>query len=94
MQRTASKRIWQRMGTKTQKELEDLFDELDQLLKNPEVGADLADLGVNSSLAIVAVEGLRAYLRGDKERAAEDFSTVGEEIAHRARASKTTEKPS
>ncbi|WP_394825965.1 hypothetical protein [Pendulispora albinea] len=82
------------MGTKTQNELEDLFTELDQLLKNPDVQADLNALGVNSSLAIVAAEGLRAYLRGEKARAAEDFSTVGEEIAHRARVSKGTSKPS
>jgi len=79
------------MGTRAQKELEDLFDELDQLLKNREVEVDLAERGVNSSLAIVAADGLRAYLRGEKERAAEDLSTVGEEIAQRIRISKTHE---
>jgi len=79
------------MGTREQKELEDLFDELDQLLKNRDVQVDLAARGINASFAIVAAEGLRAYLRGEKERAAEDFSTVAEEIAHRSRASKANQ---
>jgi hypothetical protein len=77
-------------------EIEDLFDELDTLLKNPDVGAGLADRGVNVSLAIVAADGLRAYLGGDKERAAEDFDTVAEEIAARLTASRdlSRRKPS
>ena len=78
----------------THKELEDLFDELDQLLKNPEVVAHLVAGGVNTSLAMVAADGLRAYLRGEKERAVEDLSTVAEEIGHRMRASRATDKPS
>lgn len=69
-------------------EIDDLFDELDTLLKNPEVGAHLADSGVNVSLAIVAADGLRAYLHGDKARAAEELSTAAEEIASRMQASR------
>lgn len=64
-------------------ELDDLFDELDQLLKNPDAGAALADSGVNVSLAMTAAEGLRAYLHGDKARAAEELGTAAEEIAAR-----------
>jgi hypothetical protein len=70
---------------KVQKELDDLFDELDELLKNPEMIAYLTARTVNTSLAMVAADGLRAYLHGDKMRAAEDLSTVAEEIRHRVR---------
>jgi hypothetical protein len=70
------------------KELDEVFEDLVVLLKNPDVGAELAKRGVNASLAIVAAEGLSAYVHGDKERAAEDFSTVAEEIASRLARSK------
>ena len=69
-------------------ELEDVFDELDVLLKNPEVGAALAESGVNVSLAMVAADGLRAYLQGNKVRAHEDLATAAEEIAARLARSK------
>lgn len=64
-------------------EVDDLFDELDQLLKNHEVAAALADKGVNISLAMVAADGVRAYLKGDKAHAAEELSTAAEEIRAR-----------
>ncbi len=64
-------------------EIDDLFLELDQLLKNVDVESDLAARGVNVSLAIVAADGLRAYLHGDKARAADDLGTVAEEILAR-----------
>jgi len=69
-------------------EIDDLFDELDALLKNADVGAGLAERGVNVSLAIVAADGLRAYLKGDKARAAEEFDTVAEEISARLQTSR------
>lgn len=72
------------------KELDEVFEDLVTLLKNPEVGAELAKRGVNVSLAIVGAEGLLAYVNGDKTRAADDLSTVAEEIASRA-ASKSGE---
>lgn len=75
--------------TTAMKELREVFEDLDALLKNPEVGAELATRGVNVSLAIVAAEALVAYVEGDRERAAEDFDTVAEEIATRLAASKT-----
>ena len=70
------------------KELREVFEDLDTLLKNPEVGAELTERGVNVSLAIVAAEALVAYVAGDRERAAEDFDTVAEEIASRLAAGK------
>jgi hypothetical protein len=75
---------------------EELLTELEALLKSAEMGATLAARGVNVSLALVATEGLRAYLQGDKERAAEEFDTIAEEIATRLEASKdlAKEKPS
>ena len=72
------------------KELREVFEDLDTLLKNPEVGAELTSRGINVSLAIVAAEALLAYVEGDRERAAEDFDTVAEEIATRLAASKAT----
>lgn len=75
--------------TVAMKELREVFEDLDTLLKNPEVGAELTARGVNVSLAIVAAEALVAYVEGDRERAAEDFDTVAEEIATRLAASKS-----
>ena len=65
------------------KELDALFDELDQLLKNPDVQGVLADRRVNASIAMVAADGLRAYLHGDKARAIEDLAVAVEEITQR-----------
>jgi hypothetical protein len=64
-------------------EIREVLGELDTLLKNPDVGAALADRGINISLALVGVEGLRAYLEGDKARAAEEWSTAAEEVSSR-----------
>lgn len=65
-------------------ELDDVLDDLDALLKRNDVGAALADRGVNIALALTAAHGLRAYLRGDKSTAVDDLGTVAEEIAARA----------
>lgn len=67
------------------KELAEVFEDLTTLLKHPEVGIVLTARGVNVSLAIVAAEGLAAYVEGEKARAAEDFDTVAEEIRSRLR---------
>ena len=77
---------------RAQAEIDDLFDELDMLLKNPEAGGELAELGVNVSLAMVAADGLRAYLHGDKEKAAEELSTAAEEITARMQAAAELKK--
>jgi hypothetical protein len=64
-------------------ELDELFDELDQLLKNPDVGSELAAKGVNASLAMTLAYGLRAYLHGDKKQALLELGTATDEIAAR-----------
>jgi hypothetical protein len=73
--------------TRAMRELHEVFEELDTLLKNPDVGAELTERGINVSLAIVAAEALLAYVDGDRARAAEDFDTVAEEISTRLAAS-------
>ncbi|HEX3769616.1 MAG TPA: hypothetical protein VHV30_02070 [Polyangiaceae bacterium] len=65
------------------KEIEDVFAELDELLKNPDVGAELAARGVNVSLAMTLLDGVHAYLRGEKEQAILDLGTATDEIAAR-----------
>lgn len=65
------------------REVSQLFDELEDLLKNGDVIAALSGRGVNASLALTAIEGLRAYLAGKKADAAEDFAVVAEEIRAR-----------
>jgi hypothetical protein len=65
------------------KELGDLLEELVLVLKNPDVIGALAERGVNASLALVAIEGLNAYLVGDKSQAADDLRCVAEEIEGR-----------
>lgn len=71
------------MAKTTHDELDSLFHELETLLKNPDAGADLAEIGVNVSLALTAADGLHAYLRGEKERALLELGTAMEEIAAR-----------
>jgi hypothetical protein len=67
------------------RELEELLGELEALLKNPDVVGALAERGVNASLALVAMDGIGAYLVGDKRQAVEDLRTVAEEIEGRLR---------
>lgn len=70
------------------KELSRLLDELEIELKRGGVVAALTGRGVNASLALVALHGLRAYVIEDKKaQAAEDFATVSEEIFARLAAS-------
>jgi hypothetical protein len=71
------------MGRSPAEEIDGLFDELDALLKNPEAGAELADRGVNVSLAITLADGLRAYVHGDKDKALLEIGTATDEIAAR-----------
>lgn len=71
------------------KELDDVLEDLVTLLKNPDVGAALTSLGVNTSLAIVGAEGIAAYVNGDKARAADDLGTVAEEIKARLTVAKS-----
>jgi hypothetical protein len=73
------------------KELDEVLDDLVVLLKHPDVVAELTARGINASLAIVSAEGVAAYVHGDKARAAEDFSTVAEEISTRLERGKAEE---
>ncbi len=66
------------------KELDDVLEDLDALLKRNDLGSLLAERGINISLALTAANGLRAYLHGDKTTAIDDLGTVAEEIAARA----------
>ena len=65
------------------RELRELLSELEHMMKNPDVVGALAERGVNASLALVALDGLGAYLVGDKAQAADDLRTVAEEIEGR-----------
>ncbi len=70
-------------GVDPSKEMNVLLEEMVSLLKNPDVVAALTARGVNASLALLAVDGLAAYLTGDKQQAADDLRTVAEEIEGR-----------
>jgi hypothetical protein len=59
------------------------LDELEALLKNGDHIAALTQRGINASIALVAVDGLRNYLSNRKAEAAGDFTTVAEEIRGR-----------
>lgn len=65
------------------REIGEIFDDLEELLKNGDVMSVLSNRGINCSLALVAVQGLRYYLTGDKAQAAEDLGMVAEEIRAR-----------
>jgi hypothetical protein len=65
-------------------ELDAVLDDLESLLKNGEVISTLTARGINGSLALCAASGLRAYLKGKKREAADDFATVAEEIRGRS----------
>jgi hypothetical protein len=64
-------------------EIDAVMDDLESLLKNGEVIGALTGRGINASLALVAVSGLRSYLKGKKAEAAEDFCSVAEEVRAR-----------
>ncbi len=68
--------------------LDDLFRELEELIKRSDAAEAFAARGVNTSIALVGAHGLLAYLRGDKERAAEDLGTAAEEVKSRLEASR------
>ena len=63
--------------------LDSLLSELEHLLKSPEAGLGLSARGVNTSIALLAVQGLRAYLHGNKAQAIDDLATAAEELGAR-----------
>jgi hypothetical protein len=60
-----------------------LLEQVATLLKTPNLGFELGRRGINTSIALVATEGLIAYLEGNARRAGEDLGTAAEEIAAR-----------
>jgi hypothetical protein len=72
-------------------EIDGLFGDIDALLKNVDVVSTFSERGVNTSIAMLIADGLRAYLKGDKANAAEDLSTAAEEIAGRLAAAREAE---
>lgn len=70
----------------------ELFASLQTLLKTPNVAHTLAARGVNTSLALVAIDGVQEYLAGNKLRAVDDLGTVVEEIRARHEASEQRER--
>jgi hypothetical protein len=60
-----------------------LLSEVESMLKHPSVAVELGRQGVNVSLAILGVQGLVAYIEGNRARALDDFSTLAEEIRTR-----------
>ena len=60
-----------------------LLEDLETLLKNGDVVGALSARNINASLALLALEGLRTYLSGKKNEAANDFASVAEEIRAR-----------
>ena len=83
-----------KMAKTPNEEIDDVFEELDMLLKNPDVGAGLAEKGVNVSLAMTLADGLRAYIYGDKKKALLELGTATEEIAARMAATTLRSGPS
>ena len=60
-----------------------LLLEVEALLKDARLGLDFGRSGVNTSIALLAVQGLIGYLEGNKRRAVEDLSTAADEIRAR-----------
>jgi hypothetical protein len=60
-----------------------LLREIESLLKHPNVAIELGSRGINASIATLAVQGLAAYVDGNRARAYEDLSTAAEEIHSR-----------
>jgi hypothetical protein len=60
-----------------------LLGEIESLLKHPSVAMELGRRGINASIAILAAQGLTAYVEGNRARAQEDFATAAEEIRTR-----------
>jgi hypothetical protein len=75
-------------GKRVDAEIDGLFDDIDTLLKNVDIVAALTERGVNASIAMLVTDGLRAYLKGEKSRAADDLLTAAEEIAARLAAAR------
>jgi hypothetical protein len=76
-----------------EQELDGLLAEIEHRLKNPEVAVSLGERGVNTSIALVATQGLRAYVRGNKAEAAEDLATAADELDARLQFARRKSEP-
>ena len=60
-----------------------LLREVETLLKHPSITVELGHRGVNASITLLAVQGLTAYVEGNRMQAYQDFVTVTEELRAR-----------
>lgn len=60
-----------------------LLARVETLMKEPPFEAELNTRKANVSFALLAIEGLQAYLQGDVDDAQSCFATVAEEISAR-----------
>jgi hypothetical protein len=60
-----------------------LLREIEALLKHPSVTLELGRRGVNASITMLAVQGLTAYVEGNRRQAQDDLATAAEEIRTR-----------
>ena len=60
-----------------------LLGEVEALLKEPSAAMELAKRGINTSIALVATQGLAAFLDGNTRRAIDDLETAVDEIRAR-----------
>jgi hypothetical protein len=59
------------------------LDDLERAMKAPPFEATLNRQNLNLSFALLAVEGLRAYLQGDITEAQDTFATLTDELSLR-----------
>jgi hypothetical protein len=60
-----------------------LLRDIEALLKHPSVTVELGHRGVNASITLLAVQGLTAYVEGNRRQALDDLATATEEIRTR-----------
>lgn len=60
-----------------------LLEHLEEEMKSYEFGIDMVQRRINDSFALVAVQALQAYLRGDVDAAAADFAMIADEMRAR-----------
>jgi hypothetical protein len=76
----------------SERQLDTLLMEVEKLLKRPDVSLSLGARGVNVSIALIAAQGLHAYVLGNKSQAAEDLATAADELGARLEFAKTARR--
>ena len=59
------------------------IQDLQRSAKTYEFEADASRNRINASFVLLALEGLDAYLRGESQKAADEFSALAEELSAR-----------